>query len=59
VSAVVIDTLDPCGEQPVHLGQVGHPPSGLAVAGGDLDGELTVHGAEQPLDLPAALGLSG
>jgi hypothetical protein len=51
----VVDALYPRGEQPVHLRQVGHLPSGFAVAGGDLDGELAVHGAEQALDLASAL----
>ena len=32
-----------------------HLPSRLAVAGGDLDGELAVDGAEQPLDLAPGL----
>ena len=56
VHPVVVDRLDPGGEQPVQLGQVGDLPSGLAVAGGDLDDELAVHGAEEPLDLAPALG---
>jgi hypothetical protein len=55
----VIDGLDPGGEQPVHLRQVADLASGFAVTGGDLDDELAVDGAEEPLDLPAALRLSG
>ncbi|MFI9569312.1 hypothetical protein ACIHCN_39230 [Streptomyces rishiriensis] len=34
-------------------------PADLVLAGGDLDGELAVHGAEEPLDLPASFGASG
>ena len=56
VDAPVVDVLDPGGEQPVHLGQVVDLPPGLAVAGGDLDDELAVDGAEEAFDLAPALG---
>jgi hypothetical protein len=52
---LVIDLLDPRGEQPVHLGQVGHCPARLAVPAGDLDAEFLLDGAEEALDLASAL----
>ena len=55
VDAPVVDVLHPGGEQPVHLGQVADFPSRPAVPGRDLDGELAVHGPEEPLDLAPAL----
>jgi hypothetical protein len=54
VGAVVVDALDPGAEQAVQLGQVG-----CAAAGLQLDQELRADGAEDPLDLAAALGLAG
>ncbi len=50
----VVDRLDPRGEQPVEHGQV---RDARAVA--DLDQELLADGAEEPLDLAPALGLTG
>jgi hypothetical protein len=50
----VIDTFDPGGEQPVQRGQVRD-----AGAVADLDQELLADGAEEPLDLPPALRLTG
>jgi hypothetical protein len=57
----VIADLDPGAEQPVQLGKVcGRRPGGaVADAAGDLDQELLADGAEEPLDFPAALGLTG
>ena len=52
----MVDRLDPCGEQPIQLGQVGD--LGEAVLG-ELDQELVAHGAEKPFDLAAALGAPG
>ena len=49
VGSAVIDGLDPGGEQPVELGQVGD------AAGFDLDEELDAHGGEESFDLAAAL----
>jgi hypothetical protein len=52
----VINRLDPGREQPVELGQAADASGDLF---GDLDQELVADGAEKPLDLPSALGLSG
>ena len=62
----MVDRLDPGGEQPVQLDQVGHPvPAWLAAAtavvgglAGDLDEELLAHGPEEPLDFAPALRAS-
>jgi hypothetical protein len=54
VGAVVVDPFDPGAEQPVQLLQVLGAAAGL-----QLDQELLAHGAEDPLDLAAALGLAG
>ena len=52
----VVDRLGPRGEQPVQLRQV----RDLGGAGlGQLGQELAADGAEEPLDLPPALGPSG
>ena len=61
VDLVVVDGLDPCGEQRVQLqqrGGVGQAAFGQVGGGGvgDLDEELLTHRAEKPLDLPLALG---
>jgi hypothetical protein len=50
----VVDGLGPGGEQPVQLGQAGDV---LPLA--DLDQELLADHAEEPLDLPPALRLTG
>jgi len=50
----VVGSLDPGAEQPVQLSQV---PGAGTVA--DLNQELVADGAEEPLDLAPALGLSG
>ena len=55
VDPVVVDLLDPGGEQPVQLAQVGDGPPRPAVGGGELDCEPVVHGPEEPLDLAPAL----
>jgi hypothetical protein len=59
MEALVIDLLDPRGEQPVHLGQAGDRPARLAVPAGDLHAEFLLDGAEEALDLASALRLSG
>jgi hypothetical protein len=59
MDALVIDLLDPRGEQPVHLGQAGHCPARFAVPAGDLDAEFLLDGAEEALDLAPALRLTG
>jgi hypothetical protein len=57
VHPAVIDGFRPRGEQPAQLGDAGHvPPPAHGGIAGDLDEELLADGAEQPLDLPAALG---
>jgi hypothetical protein len=53
VGAVVVVALDPGGEQPVALGEVGG-----AAAGVQLDQELLTDGAEEPFDLAAPLRLT-
>jgi len=53
VGPAVIDGLDPGGEEPVHLDQVGDT-SGL-----DFDQELVAHCAEEPFDLAPAFGPAG
>ncbi|MGV9567578.1 hypothetical protein [Streptomyces sp. NPDC003480] len=58
VDAAVVDVLDPGGEEAVHLREVLGLAADLVLVGGDLDGELPVHGAEQPLDLPASFRAS-
>jgi hypothetical protein len=50
VLAAVVDGIDPGCEQAVQLGHVVE-----LAAGADLDQELVTDGAEEPLDLPAAL----
>ena len=62
--AAVVLGFDPRGQQPVERQQCGAVISarrGEAFGGGigDLDEELFTHGAEEPFDLPAPLGLSG
>jgi hypothetical protein len=52
----VVVGLHPGDQQAVQLGQVGDPFGGLAV---QLDQELPSHGAEEPLDLASAGGLTG
>jgi len=52
----VVDRLGPRGEQPVQLREV----RDLGGAGlGQLGQELAADGAEEPLDLPPPLGLTG
>ncbi len=48
--------LHPGDQQAVELGQVGDAVGALA---GELDQELAADGAEEPLDLAAALGRAG
>ena len=57
VLAAVIDGLDPGGEQPVQLVQVGEGvPARVALGvAGDLDEELVANGPEEAFDLAAAL----
>jgi hypothetical protein len=56
VDLAVVDGLDPRGEQPVELAQVGDPmAAGIVGVAGDLDQELFAHGPEVAFDLPAAL----
>jgi hypothetical protein len=58
--AAVVDGFGPCGEQPVQLADASDvPPPALAGIAGDLDQELLADGAEQPLDLPSSLRLTG
>jgi len=52
----VVVGLHPGDQQPVQLGQVGDAAGFVA---GELDQELLADGAEEPLDLAAALWLSG
>jgi hypothetical protein len=52
----MVDGLGPGGEQPVQLVQAGDR---RRCGPGDLDQELVADSAEEPLDLPAALGLTG
>jgi hypothetical protein len=59
VHPAVVDGLDPGGEQPVQLRQIGDPAAGCPVGCGDLHYELVVDIAEEAFDLPAALGLTG
>jgi hypothetical protein len=64
MGAAVVFGLHPGDKQPVELQQCGaviDPGSGqiLAAGVGDLDQKLLTHGAEEPLDLAPALGLSG
>ena len=53
----MVDGLDPGGEQPVELAQVGDRVPARVALGvpGDLDEELLADGPEEPFDLPAAL----
>ena len=53
VRPLVVDALDPGGEEPVELGQVGQLPAL------ELDQELAAHGAEEALDLAARGRLAG
>jgi hypothetical protein len=53
VDAVVIDGLDPGGEEVVESGQVAHRDRV------DLDEELVSHGPEDPFDFPAAFWFAG
>jgi hypothetical protein len=58
VHGAVVGGLDPGGEQPVQFCQVADGRPG-AVRPGELGQELAADGAEEPLDLAAALGLTG
>jgi hypothetical protein len=60
VHAAVIDGLDPGGEQPVELAQIGdRMPARIGGIAGDLDEELLANGPKTAFDLPASLWLSG
>jgi len=57
VDPLVVHGFNPGGEQLVQGGQVGDLPGRAGC--GQLDEELLAHGAEEPFDLPAPLGLAG